>query len=102
MMNQLQSRSPPLASQKVSHSRRSIEARTGFELPVEYEPVDDSDYVLVRITDFFDNERLTIDLWERMIQTVNSQGVPGLVIDMRNNGGGNGWLALQMAALLLR
>ena len=72
--------------------------RTGFELPVEYEPLAETDYVVVRISDFFDNERLTIDLWERMIQTVNEQGVPGLIIDMRNNGGGNGWLALQMAA----
>jgi C-terminal processing protease CtpA/Prc len=71
---------------------------TGYELPVEYEPIEGTDYVLVRITDFFDNERLTIDLWERLMQDLNTQGVPGIVIDMRANGGGSGWLAAQMAA----
>ena len=71
---------------------------TGYELPVEYQPISGTGYVLVNITDFLDNERLTIDLWERMIQTISQQGVPGIIIDMRNNGGGNGWLALQMAA----
>lgn len=71
---------------------------TGFELPVEYEPLDDTGYVLVRITDFLDNERLTIILWERLIETVNQRGIPGIIIDMRNNGGGSPWLAAQMAA----
>lgn len=71
---------------------------TGYELPVEYEPIEGTEYVLVRITDFLDNERLTVDLWERMIQNLNSQNVPGLIIDMRRNGGGNSWLAAQMAA----
>ncbi|MBZ0300930.1 MAG: peptidase S41 [Anaerolineae bacterium] len=71
---------------------------TGYDLPVEYNPIDGTDYVIVRLTDFLDNERLTIDLWERFINAVNSQGVPGIIIDMRNNGGGNPWLAAQMAA----
>ncbi len=71
---------------------------TGYELPVEYEPVEDTDYTLIRITDFLDNERLTIILWERLIETLIQNGVPGIIIDMRNNGGGNPWLAAQMAA----
>jgi C-terminal processing protease CtpA/Prc len=71
---------------------------TGYELPVEYEPIQGTNYVLVRITDFLDNERLTIDLWERLMQDLNAQGVPGIIIDMRANGGGSGWLAAQMAA----
>lgn len=71
---------------------------TGYELPVEYEPIAGTDYVLVRITDFLDNERLTIDLWERLMTNLNAQGVPGIIIDMRANGGGSGWLAAQMAA----
>lgn len=71
---------------------------SGYELPVEYEPIEDTDYVLVRITDFLDNERLSIDLWERLMQTLNDQNVPGIIIDMRRNGGGNPWLAAQMAA----
>jgi C-terminal processing protease CtpA/Prc len=71
---------------------------TGYELPVEYEPLQDTDYVLVRITDFLDNERLTIDLWERLMRTLNDRGIPGIIIDMRSNGGGSPWLAAQMAA----
>jgi C-terminal processing protease CtpA/Prc len=51
-----------------------------------------------KIYSFSDNQRLTIELWERMIQTMNEQGISGLVIDMRQNGGGSGFLADQMAA----
>ncbi|UYN90920.1 MAG: PDZ domain-containing protein [Anaerolineales bacterium] len=72
-------------------------ATTGFELPVEFEVLD-SGYGYVAIYSFFDNEVLTIQLWERMINTLNTNEIPGLVIDMRNNGGGFGFLADQMAA----
>ena len=61
-------------------------------LPVEYEILP-SGYGYVRIYSFFDNELLTIQLWERMIQTMNDFGVPGLIVDMRQNGGGSGFLA---------
>jgi C-terminal processing protease CtpA/Prc len=71
---------------------------TGYELPVEYHPIDGTDYVYARITDFADNSVLTVQLWERMIQSLNSNGVPGVVVDMRQNGGGAGFLADQMAA----
>lgn len=71
---------------------------TGFELPLEYELLEDSGMGYVQIFSFFDNELLTIQLWERMIQELNENGVPGLVIDMRMNGGGSGFLADQMAA----
>ena len=70
---------------------------TGFELPVEYEILDNG-LAYVRITTFFDNELLTIQLWERMMEELNEYGIPGLIIDMRANGGGNGYLANQMAA----
>jgi C-terminal processing protease CtpA/Prc len=75
-----------------------LRGTTGYELPVAYGPVEGTNYAIVNISSFFDNERLTIDLWERMIETINDQGVAGLIIDMRSNGGGNGWLATQMAA----
>jgi C-terminal processing protease CtpA/Prc len=68
-----------------------------FALPVEYDLLD-SGYGYVKIYSFFDDARLSIQLWERMIQTLNANGVPGLIIDMRQNGGGNGFLADQMAA----
>ncbi len=71
---------------------------TGFELPLEYELLEDSNLGYVQIFSFSDNEQLSIQLWERMIRELNENGVPGLVIDMRMNGGGSGFLADQMAA----
>jgi C-terminal processing protease CtpA/Prc len=70
----------------------------GFELPVEYELLPDSGYGYVKINSFFDNELLTIQLWERMLRTLNDRNVDGLIIDMRQNGGGFGTIANQMAA----
>jgi C-terminal processing protease CtpA/Prc len=72
-------------------------AVTGTELPVEWEPVGEST-MLVSINSFFDDERLTILLWERMIRDVQALGLTGIIIDMRHNGGGSGFLADQMAA----
>jgi C-terminal processing protease CtpA/Prc len=65
-------------------------------LPVEYKILDNG-YGYVKIYSFFDNDLLTVQLWERMIQTMNDNGVPGLIVDMRENGGGSGFLANQMA-----
>lgn len=70
---------------------------TGYELPLEYQILD-SGYGYVQIYSFFDNELLTVQLWERMIQALNENGVSGLIIDLRQNGGGSGFLADQMAA----
>ncbi|RME66227.1 MAG: PDZ domain-containing protein [Caldilineae bacterium] len=71
---------------------------TGFELPVEYKKLEDTDYAYVKIYDFSDNELLTVQLWERLMRTLNQNGVEALIIDMRQNGGGSGFLADQMAA----
>ena len=71
--------------------------QTGVELPVEYELLDNG-YLLAWIHSFLDNDLLTIQLWERMIRTLNADDIPGLIIDIRNNGGGFGFLADQMAA----
>jgi len=74
--------------------------------PVEYELLDD-DIGYVSISSFFDDSKLTIDGWEDMIRDLNEREVPGLIIDMRYNGGiidmrynggGSGFLARQMAA----
>ncbi|MGQ9908738.1 MAG: S41 family peptidase [Candidatus Flexifilum sp.] len=70
---------------------------TGLELPVEYELLDNG-LLLVRIYSFFDNEVLTVQLWERVISLANDNGLPGIILDVRQNGGGNGFLAEQMAA----
>ena len=71
---------------------------TGFELPVEYELLPDSNLGYAQIFSFSDNDLLSVQLWERMIRELNENGVPGLIIDMRMNGGGSGFLADQMAA----
>lgn len=72
--------------------------RGRHDLPLDVMEIEDTEYTLVNIHSFSDNERLTIDLWERMIEDLNRYAVPGLIIDMRSNGGGSGWLADQMAA----
>jgi C-terminal processing protease CtpA/Prc len=69
----------------------------GFELPLEYRLLPNG-VAYAKIYTFFDNQLLTIQLWERMIQTMKDQGVNNLVIDMRENGGGSGFLADQMTA----
>lgn len=71
--------------------------RTGAELPVEFKLLDNG-YGYVRIYSFADNDLLTVQLWERMIQVLKGMQAPGLIIDMRQNSGGKGFLADQMAA----
>jgi C-terminal processing protease CtpA/Prc len=72
--------------------------RTGFELPVEYKLLEESNYGYVKINSFSDNDLLSIQLWERLMRALNENGVEGLIIDMRQNQGGSGFLADQMAA----
>ena len=72
--------------------------RTGFELPVEYKLLPDSNYGYVKINSFADNDLLSIQLWERLMRNLNENNIDGLVIDMRQNQGGSGFLADQMAA----
>lgn len=71
--------------------------RDGFELPVEYQVLD-SGFGYAQIFSFADNDLLTVQLWERMIQAMNDNDVPAIIVDMRQNGGGRGFLADQMAA----
>ncbi|MEJ2747172.1 MAG: S41 family peptidase, partial [Anaerolineae bacterium] len=71
--------------------------RTGLELPLEYKYLPDG-YMYVQIFSFADNDLLSIQLWERMMRALNENQIPGLIIDMRQNGGGSGFLADQMAA----
>ncbi|MGB7342481.1 MAG: S41 family peptidase [Phototrophicaceae bacterium] len=69
---------------------------TGYELPVQYDLI--GDFLRVEITSFSDNDRLSIQLWERMLEQAIADDIPAIIIDMRNNGGGSGYLADQMAA----
>ncbi len=71
--------------------------RDAFDQPVEYDLLEDG-IGYVQIYSFSDNELLTVQLWERLIRNLNDSQVPGLIVDMRQNGGGSGFLADQMAA----
>ena len=66
-------------------------------LPVEYELLP-SGYGYLQINSFLDNDVLSIQVWERALQFFNENQVPGVIVDMRYNNGGSGWLADQMAA----
>ena len=66
-------------------------------LPVEFDVLS-SGYGYIKISSFFDNDVLSIQVWERAIKYFNDNQVPGVILDLRNNGGGSGWLADQMAA----
>jgi C-terminal processing protease CtpA/Prc len=66
-------------------------------LPVEYDLLP-SGYGYLQINSFSDNDVLSIQVWERAIQFFTENEIPGVIIDMRYNGGGSGWLADQMAA----
>ncbi|HEX2620046.1 MAG TPA: S41 family peptidase, partial [Phototrophicaceae bacterium] len=67
------------------------------ELPVEYTIRDDG-FAYVKIYGFTDNLPLTVSLWERFIEALNQQGVLGVIIDIRENGGGSGFLGDQLPA----
>lgn len=66
-------------------------------LPVEYEVLP-SGYGYLAINSFSDNQVLTIQIWEYALQYFIQNEVPGIILDMRHNSGGSGWLADQMAA----
>jgi C-terminal processing protease CtpA/Prc len=70
---------------------------TEFDLPVAFDTLE-GQIGYVQVTDFADNQILTIQLWERMIQQLHDDELQGLIIDLRINGGGSGFLADQMAA----
>ena len=85
-------------SERASFSNSSFFAGVeGDELPVETRILP-SGYGYVAIYSFSDHERLMVKLWERMIESFIEEEVPGIIIDMRYNGGGSGYLADQLAA----
>ncbi len=66
-------------------------------LPVDYSLLP-SGYGYIKVTSFADNDVLSIQAWEEAIKYFNDNKIPGVILDMRTNGGGSGWLADQMAA----
>ncbi len=89
-------------AERASFSRSSFfSGIEGWELPVEFEILP-SGYGYVAIYSFGDDERLTVQLWERMIETFLEADVPGIIIDMRKNGGGSGCLADLLGAFFFQ
>jgi C-terminal processing protease CtpA/Prc len=70
----------------------------GFEqdklsLPIESEVLDDSGLGYIQITSFSDDYNLLARLWERTVQNLIDEEIPGLIIDLRTNPGGSAGLA---------
>ncbi len=87
-----------VVNERTSFSFSSFRAgESPTELPVEFKILP-SGFGYVKISSFFDNDVLSIQVWERAIKFFNDNQIPGVILDMRVNGGGSGWLADQMAA----
>jgi C-terminal processing protease CtpA/Prc len=69
----------------------------GTELPVEFRMLENG-YGYLAMYSFSDDLPLTVSLWERAIAFLVGNDVPGLIIDMRQNGGGSGYLGDQLPA----
>jgi C-terminal processing protease CtpA/Prc len=65
--------------------------------PIEGEVLDDSGLGYVLITTFSEDYNLMARLWDFHLQKLSEAEVPGLIIDVRNNPGGNGGLATDFA-----
>jgi C-terminal processing protease CtpA/Prc len=85
---------PERASWDLSSIERG--AASADALPVEFRLLP-SGYGYVRINSFAQDPVLMLRLWEWMIDTLNAEDAPGLIIDMRWNSGGYN-LYHQMAA----
>lgn len=70
---------------------------TGYELPVEFKILDNG-YGYVKVYSFDDDNLLTLILWQRAIRLFNNQGVTGIILDMRQNGGGSSATGAAMAS----
>ena len=66
-------------------------------LPIEAEVLDGSGLGYIRINTFSDDYNLMAQLWDRIIRELIDYDVPGIIIDVRVNGGGNSGLARDFA-----
>jgi C-terminal processing protease CtpA/Prc len=71
-----------------------------LELPVEGEILDNYGLGYIKINTFSDDYNLMARLWDRYIKILIDNDIPGLIIDMRSNSGGNGGLAMDFAGYL--
>ncbi|HWQ84489.1 MAG TPA: S41 family peptidase, partial [Anaerolineales bacterium] len=71
-----------------------------LSLPVSVSLLPDSGLGYIRIDTFSDDYHLMAQLWEDAIQNLIDNEVPGLIIDIRSNGGGSSSLAYDFAGYL--
>jgi C-terminal processing protease CtpA/Prc len=71
--------------------------QTAGELPIEYILRDDG-FAYVKIYSFSDDLPLTVSLWERFISRAVFFNALGVIVDLRENGGGSGFLGDQLPA----
>jgi C-terminal processing protease CtpA/Prc len=65
--------------------------------PIEYEFLP-SGYGYVRVNSFSNDIDLLFINWDYFIRTAVTNGVPGIIVDLRTNGGGFSYAALRMAS----
>jgi C-terminal processing protease CtpA/Prc len=81
-----------------NHSSRFYDA-PAFAPPVVFEVLPTSPPIgYIAINSFFDDQVETIRSWEEAITSLKDDGINSVILDLRYNGGGSGWLADQMAA----
>ncbi len=64
--------------------------------PIEYDFLDNG-YGYVRVNSFAGNEPLMIETWEYFMYLVNATQAPGVIVDLRTNGGGFSFIGRRMA-----
>jgi C-terminal processing protease CtpA/Prc len=62
-------------------------------LPVEARTLIDSGLGYIRINTFSDDDNLMARLWDRYLQSLVDNEIPGLILDLRQNSGGSGRMA---------
>jgi len=68
-----------------------------LNMPIEGEVLDESGLGYLRITTFSEDYHLMASMWETYIEDLIENEIPGLIIDLRYNTGGNGGLATDFA-----
>ena len=71
-------------------------------IPVEGQVLDDSGLGYIRVNTFLDDSSLTARLWEHFIKGLIDNKIPGLIIDLRANSGGNAQLPLDFAGYFFK
>lgn len=68
-----------------------------LNLPIQGEVLDNSGLGYIKISTFSEDYSLLASTWEYFIKRLVDNEIPGLIIDIRNNSGGSGSLAMDFA-----